>query len=85
MSSTKQADKLRRAMQKAFEGETGKEVLVHLAQMCGATRSNFRSDPLDMARMEGRREVWLEIQTNLNLTESDLVSMARSLEEYDDE
>lgn len=83
-SRTKAADKLRRAIRAIFEAEQAGEVLVHLAEFCGAMKSNFRNDPLEMARMEGRREVWLEIQKNLNLTEEDLFNLARNLgEEYE--
>lgn len=80
----KAADRLRRAIRTIFDGEQAGEVLVHLAEFCGAMKSNFRSEPYEMARMEGRREVWLEIQKNLNLTEEDLFNLARNLgEEYE--
>lgn len=80
-SRVKQADKLRRHFQDLFKDGRGNAVLVHLASFCGALRSSFRSDPLEMARLEGRREVWLELQKNLNLTEQDLYNMAQVLEE----
>lgn len=84
MSDIRQAENLRKSMHKTFEGEHAKRVLVHLADFCGATHSNFRSEALDMARMEGRREVWLQIQSNLNLTENDLITMARAIgDDYD--
>lgn len=77
----KAADRLRRAMKATF---TDAEVLIHLANYCGAMRTSFSSDPLEMARREGRREVWLEIQKNLNLTEEDLYNFARNIgEDYE--
>ena len=82
--SIENADKIRRAMQGAFDGENGKRALLHLAGFCNALKSTFSSDPLEMARMCGRREVWLEIMTNLNLTEQDLLDIAKQMEsEYE--
>jgi len=80
----KAADRLRRAIQTTFDGEKSAEVLVHLAEFCGAMKSNYRENPHEMAYMEGRRSVWLEIQKNLNLTEEDLFNLARNLgEDYE--
>lgn len=42
-------------------------VLKDLAQFCRAHESTFHTDPRAHAVMEGRREVWLRIQTFLQL------------------
>ena len=43
-------------------------VLKDLAQFCRAHEPTFHADPRIHAVMEGRREVWLRIQQNLNLS-----------------
>jgi len=53
-------------------------VLNDLRKFCGCDSSSIRVgstgniDPLAMAVAEGRREVWLRIQAQLNLSERDL-------------
>lgn len=64
-------DQRRRAYQATFKGE-GQEVLKDLAVFCGSTKSSFSRDPLEMAHREGRREVWLRIQSHMKLTEDDI-------------
>lgn len=45
-----------------FGSTNGKAVLKDIANYCGLMRSSFvNSDPIAMARLEGRREVILEI------------------------
>ena len=44
-----------------FKNEAGKEVLADLRGFCFGTKTSFDSDPLIMARNEGRREVFLQI------------------------
>lgn len=46
----------------------GKEFLSFLAKDCFFSRSTFSSDPLQMAKNEGKREAFLEI---LRLSEQD--------------
>lgn len=77
--SIENADKVRRAMQASFGHEKGKEALLHLAGFCCALKSTFSSDPIEMARMCGRREVWLEILVNVNMTEQDLLDYAKQM------
>lgn len=45
-------------------------VLADLRDFCRAATSTFRIDPLDAARLQGRREVWLRIVQHLNLDEA---------------
>ncbi len=47
--------------------QAGKEVLADLKVFCNATKSNFSKDPYEMARAEGRREVFLHIMDYLKL------------------
>lgn len=42
-------------------------VLQDLARFCRAHESTFHPDPRVHAALEGRREVWLKIQQNLQL------------------
>lgn len=48
------------------------EVLEDLAKFCRAHTSTFHTDPRAHAVAEGRREVWLRIQRNLQLTDEQL-------------
>lgn len=57
------------------ESSWGRRVLADLHKFCAADKSTFvGNDPngRESARMEGRREVWLRIQSFLSLTESQL-------------
>jgi hypothetical protein len=53
----------------AFRGPAGERVLKDLARFCRASTSTFDPDARVHAFREGRREVWLRIQTMLNLPE----------------
>ena len=44
-------------------------VLRDLFKFCKVDKSTFRSDPLEMARMEGRREVGLFVLDTLKMSE----------------
>jgi hypothetical protein len=48
---------------------SGERALADLAEFCFAKKSTFDSDPLVMARRNGRRDVWLRITNYLNLDE----------------
>lgn len=45
----------------------GDIVLSYLREFCNVTKSGFTTDPLELARNEGRREVFLEISRFLNM------------------
>lgn len=45
-----------------------KEVLADLAKFCRAHTSTFNEDPRVQSNLDGRREVWLRIQENLELS-----------------
>jgi len=47
-----------KAYKLSLQNEMGKEVIADLRIFCNGTKSNFSNDPLQMARMEGRREVF---------------------------
>ena len=53
-----------------FRGKAAERVLKDLARFCRASTSTFDPDARIHAYREGRREVWLRIQTMLNLPES---------------
>jgi len=62
----------RYAYQTTFKGPTAQVVLKDLARFCRAHESTFHADPRAHAMAEGRREVWLRIQSHLNLTTDEL-------------
>jgi hypothetical protein len=53
----------------ALMSPAGRQVLADLAPFCYADSTTMRSlDPYELARNEGRRQVWCRIQRALNLT-----------------
>lgn len=50
----------------------GQEVLEDLARFCRANQSTFHPDARAHAVAEGRREVWLRIQSHLQLSDEQL-------------
>lgn len=62
----------RKAVKSIFRGEDGKAVLEELSRFCRADRTCFevgpdgRFDPLRLAMLEGRREVYLHIMAFIN-------------------
>lgn len=46
---------------------SAQEVLYDLAKFCRAYETTFHQDPRIHGLIEGRREVWLRIQNNINL------------------
>lgn len=61
-----------------FKGPAGERVLKDLARFCRAATSTFDTDARVHAYREGRREVWLRIQTMLNLPESRLRELSEA-------
>lgn len=55
-----------------FSSPIGQRVLADLAKFCRANDSTFNADARLHAVAEGRREVWLRIQRNLQLTDEQL-------------
>lgn len=62
----------RTAYAKTFTGPYADEVLRDLAKFCRAHESTFNADPRVHAVLEGRREVWLRIIEQLQLTDDEL-------------
>lgn len=58
--------------QQTFKGPVADEVLRDLARFCRANASTFHEDARLHALAEGRREVWLRIQSHLKLTPDEL-------------
>ena len=60
------------AYRATFSGPEGEKVLADLARFCRAHESTFNENP-DVARqLDGRREVFLRIQHQLQLTDGQL-------------
>lgn len=74
-------NRLSKAYKRVFETDGGEQVLADLAAFCGAKKSVFNTDALEMARAEGRREVWLRIQAQLNLNEAYLYNVVNKMNE----
>lgn len=52
-------------------------VLAFLQEFCHANKTTALSnDPIKIARLEGRREVWLYIQRSINLTPEEQFALA---------
>jgi hypothetical protein len=49
------------AYRKCFGGPSGETTCEHLLQVCGVFSMNKATDPLEMARNEGRRMIGLHI------------------------
>ena len=80
------ADRLRKyfqrkqiAYQKVFDKDNvfTEEVLRDLAKFCRAHDSTFHKDERAATLLEGRREVWLRIQEQLQLTTDQLYALHR--------
>ncbi len=54
-----------------FGNPPGKEVLTDLRKFCFATQTTFDANPYEMARREGRREVFLQITTIMKVNFED--------------
>ncbi len=62
----------RQAYLTTFEGPVAAVVLEDLARFCRAHRSTFHQDTHLAARLDGRREVFLRIASQLNLSEEQI-------------
>jgi len=60
------------AYRATFTSPVGEIVLADLATFCRAHTSTFHLTPHMAARLDGRREVWLRVQSHLNLTQEQL-------------
>jgi hypothetical protein len=70
------------AYRACLKTELGETVLADLRVFCNGTQSNFSTDALEMARMEGRREVFTRVMNYLNVDYSEYYKYE---EEYYDE
>jgi len=59
------------------ENVHNKIVLADLAKFCRANSTTYLEDPRAHAALEGRREVWLRIETYLNLSPDELWELYR--------
>lgn len=65
----------KRAYQQTFASPVGKEVLADLAKFCRANDTCFNPNHDIGLMLEGRREVWLRIQSHLGLSPEQLVEL----------
>lgn len=65
----------RRDYQLTFGGLAGQNVLADLSKFCRADSTCFNDDARKHALAEGRREVWLRIQSHLRLTSEQLYAL----------
>lgn len=75
----------KRAYQQVFNKHSPatQYVLADLQHRCYAQRStaSHTNDPIQIARNEGKREIWLVIQRALNLTPEEMFDLARQAKE----
>lgn len=94
MTPAEKLDRKRRAYRQLFLADDGganepaKVVMADLARFCNATKPSVRVspqtgaiDPMAMAVGEGRREVYLRIQSHLGLTDADVRAIARETDD----
>lgn len=68
----------KRAYSLTFQSPAGNEVLIDLAKFCRAAETCVVPGDNDLTRvLEGRREVWLRIQQQLNLSSEELFQLGR--------
>lgn len=74
--------KRKRAYQMVFDKDNvfTSDVLKDLAKFCRAYDSTFHKDERMHAVLEGRREVWLRIQENLNLDVDQIYLLHRAID-----
>ena len=63
-----------RAYRLALGTPAGNQVLLDLSRFCYANASMF-DQQVSLDRLEGRREVWLRIQQQMNLSTEDLIAL----------
>lgn len=63
------------AYRAVFDSPVGREVLIDLARFCRAHETTFNENPRISDALDGRREVWLRIQQNLQLDSETLWSL----------
>lgn len=66
----------KQAYQLVANSPAGQQVLADLAEFCYAYETTFDPDPRIDARKQGRRDVWLRIQSQLKLTDEELYTIA---------
>jgi hypothetical protein len=69
------------AYKQTFQGPLAEEVLKDLARFCRANVTTFHEDARAHAVAEGRREVFLRIQNNLNLSPAEVWRLASGRED----
>ncbi|UCC74108.1 MAG: hypothetical protein JSV86_05995 [Gemmatimonadota bacterium] len=60
-----------------FSSPQGKRVLGDLQRFCAASSTSFDGNPFTMARNEGRREVWLHVETVLRMEPAELEALMK--------
>lgn len=72
-------DRVAGAIKRVFDHPEGDVVLAWLADTCGATTTTIDESPLIMAAAEGRRQVWVALNTILSMSERDIAHVRRQV------
>jgi hypothetical protein len=76
----------RQLFRAAFASKEGRPVLLDLARFCGAFDTSYSpSDSHETAFREGMRNVWLYIVRQLEMTDAEVIELARTMTEEDDQ
>lgn len=69
--------RLKRSYRAVFKTPEGQVVLRDLAKVCYAAQTTFDAEPHEQARREGARQVWLSIQSMLNIPDDEVFHYAK--------
>lgn len=75
IQTMEQIRNVRRDFRDTFLTAHGQRVMQDLVQACRGNKTCFHPDPRVHAMLEGRREILLYIQRNINLTPEELFKM----------
>lgn len=67
--------------QNAMQGENGRIILEHIRKLCGQDKSSFNSNAMELARNEGKREIFLLIQNELNMNTDEILNKIQEQKE----
>lgn len=69
-----------KAYREVFSTAAGRRVLRDLARMCHAAGTTYHEDPREAARREGKRQVWLRIQSLINMDDTELLTLSKEID-----
>jgi hypothetical protein len=68
---------LKRSYRQLFGSPVGELVLRDLAKLCHAASTTYDPDPREQARKEGKRQVWLRIQSMMHVSDAALINLTK--------